>query len=1777
MSSTMLRKRSGRSAITKGTGVSIAHNAMHSKNTVSLTSIASSTPIDDKLNELGDPKKLSEFIGEVLGQKSDINIQPEPQEWLKTLTVFGGCDVPLYNNSMSLPLKKKYLAHMVNQVKITMARIEKLADAPPDVQSSLYGSIDFIGNTNQSPYICLKRQPDSDTQGTSVYAELISVMVERMGIRPPRLIISMIGSMDDESLESEPLYDKLKDVLRNALGETPDAWILTNGLNGGVSKMVASIMAGVRNSRSPVDEYALPVIGILPWQQHIQDPTSQVHMQKNALFTDGPGVYVPYSAQEYWNLEKHHTFYVFVDNPRDDFQDVLFRRELISYVRNQPFEYFKHMRARYMRSRFPRHATDNAGDAALLQNASLGAFDDANQNDHFVELTTQIGVIDMVIGGDIGDKYRRSERNMLLCEWAVTRKHNSPLVVINGTGGLADLIAYAYRFQHDSSPMVTTYNANFLEAQVRELYEIFDSNKVSNRHKRIVNVVAVARKIIAFDLEASDGSDLDKAMLQALIQNMQSNLDYAEEEFVRQQSSDLNRIINSDTVDAQIIYKQYELHLNILRYAMGFDRVEAAEIEVGKLDALYDNLVKICRKHKLRATQSTGDGLQWSDRELLTWAKDKQIGILYTNSDPSEPATNAHEQTLGPRNPNRKSEPLQLTLHDQYKLALEWGLAENKVALVKFLIKKLSVPKKDGRRGGIAEFLYGTHASRPGEGYGTSLAELYEYESRKAKEKVYLREILPIEEHHKDIGKPFYKDLKVQMGNNLKVRKVWSLVLQYTKKNPHQVAPMWNPTAFGGTASYDGSICLYPEPDATQFKFDEDGYLIEEFDNIPQHDIRALIAKRYDSEYGDPSHYMESELKKDRTLETVYFSLFDRNKLGRIQFQTGVDAKFTENKPFEDRELIAFQELTIWAVIMDRAELAEYFWQMGGHSIPNALIASAICTGISSQLTSLNKGKLEVTIESMNAMASKFEQHAIGVLDRCFRLDQAKTQQVIETKLDAYDWLTGMDSMELAELGDNMDFIGSPAAQAVIERSWAHGKTITEQINKEVYGSGRTFKKTLVDKLSAPRFKFVGEVLSYCVLVVLLTIISIRNPTTDFSSLEIVVLLWMTSLCVDEVRQLLGPVFLENRPLLLQLGDHFFSREDGLWNGIDSLLYVCYWWATGMRLGAVSDSFHVYANSQGHHDAERVTKALYGFCTLLLYMRMLRFTLIFRDFGPKVLIFVSLFNNLIPYLGLLMVFVLGFGVYLQAMLRPNYVEHYDTYTLGHALYRIVYRPYFQVYGELMLDDMNAESSCKGPDPFTNCDSWVDLSVPIITGVYLILTSVMILNMLIADFTRTFDMIYDDSQKHWRMSWYHLYVEQKDRAILPPPFSFLVNFIQGIIWMVRRCFEREYDGQQAVSLVLEDRINAIEVFQDNQTDEYLADYNERSKQGDVLSRIEKALESSKVEIQFFKAQTFAANKKSEFRTKDVSNTANKLNFDGRKSSYATFISNHIDRVLNKGTDGMLYVDGFLNYLEVPQENSPPNRGTVDGDANSSLLFDETIQAVMKQMSTHEQALLLNLTSDHEIEYSSKLQSFSEKLKSLWERSLLYQPGWEAGPNRRVLHLVTRWKRDEAGIRINRFGKPLLEFIAVKRGDSSSFWSIPEMATEIDVNIESDWAIQTSPVLSQALHRKNFKEHVNRKNQEHVLRLLDTTIFKKQLTPLEYPRLDDPRNTGMGWMHAVMYHFHEQDFANLYDSFDLRHPGEGVSEVAWLTVHRTMDLAGDQEHLLHECAEVLQAHW
>ncbi|KAI8514539.1 Transient receptor putative cation channel sub M member 2 [Branchiostoma belcheri] len=159
-------------------------------------------------------------------------------------------------------------------------------------------------------------------------------------------------------------------------------------------------------------------------------------------------------------------------------------------------------------------------------------------------------------------------------------------------------------------------------------------------------------------------------------------------------------------------------------------------------------------------------------------------------------------------------------------------------------------------------------------------------------------------------------------------------------------------------------------------------------------------------------------------------------------------------------------------------------------------------------------------------------------------------------------------------------------------------------------------------------------------------------------------------------------------------------------------------------------------------------------------------------------------KDLLFFVFILIIFIMAYGIASQSILYPN-ESRVETVLRG-----IFHKAYFQIYGELFLEEiMNDRFTCEANDSLaiaTNqqrCPSEAGTYVvPVLLGLYMLVTNVLLLNLLIAMFGYTFEKVQENTDKIWKFQRYDLIKEYSDRPPLAPPviiFSHLFLLFRAI--------------------------------------------------------------------------------------------------------------------------------------------------------------------------------------------------------------------------------------------------------------------------------------------------------------------------------------------------------------------------------------------------------------
>ena len=294
-----------------------------------------------------------------------------------------------------------------------------------------------------------------------------------------------------------------------------------------------------------------------------------------------------------------------------------------------------------------------------------------------------------------------------------------------------------------------------------------------------------------------------------------------------------------------------------------------------------------------------------------------------------------------------------------------------------------------------------------------------------------------------------------------------------------------------------------------------------------------------------------------------------------------------------------------------------------------------------------------------------------------------------------------------------------------------------------------------------------------------------------------------------------------------------------------------------------------------------VARVLFAINGFLLYLRLLRVYHTSFSLGPKLIVFQKMMPQLWTFIVLLVVFLLGYGMASQALIfRAPEGKFKTEYIANYSLIKgIVFAPYWQMYGELNIDDIDQKIDENEPrsllDSTLVCDEGDGLSencedfsnykfvVKTMLGAYLLIGNVMLLNMLIAIFSHIFEKVEKNAKAVW---WYELYslVEEYDQMPgLGPifcPLEIVYKMIRGLrdrccCASKQREIEREQEMKESEA---QSYFNEkFELFEKDSFNTYIkrqAEHHEAHFETKVMKKVEKLIEMKrKIERSFQKEQ------------------------------------------------------------------------------------------------------------------------------------------------------------------------------------------------------------------------------------------------------------------------------------------------------------------------------------
>ncbi|TGZ61571.1 hypothetical protein CRM22_007924 [Opisthorchis felineus] len=534
--------------------------------------------------------------------------------------------------------------------------------------------------------------------------------------------------------------------------------------------------------------------------------------------------------------------------------------------------------------------------------------------------------------------------------------------------------------------------------------------------------------------------------------------------------------------------------------------------------------------------------------------------------------------------------------------------------------------------------------------------------------------------------------------------------------------------------------------------------------------------------------------------------------------------------------------LFIWALLTERKETAELFWTQLEEPLGAALMAAALLRHYCHYADStVNRDELE-------ELSSAFETKACGLLSECFADDPASTAEVLIRERALFGH---MSCMMLASNGKCLSFVAHRCSEQYLELVWCGNIdpqtsrfslfialvvgilmptlvpftlkfTVDRSRRRELeedqdHGDEKrplssttsvpemasaadnerskrkgciSYRRKLVGFYNAPMVRFAYATLSHlaflCFFIYALLFDYKAQKNYDMTS-KLILLFWVFTYFAENVRQ--G----------ITSGLSFRDNMKRIWKSLELVAIILFIIGTALHLMLVAEvrrvALPIDLTNTVQQTLFRMGQIFYGTSLSLFFYRLLEVFTADRRIGPLVVMIQSMVvKDLMPFMSLLVVALFSFALLQWAVAytgtaSESYLDNSKT------LFEALKLAYFQMFGEYQLEDLTTKQSEDCKTNKLNCvDGISEWLAPIILAIFVILTQVLLLNLLIAMLTTTYERIESSATGYWSLQRYQVICEFVERSVFPPPLIIFWHIYLLFRCMGRRCMHSESYGE-----------------------------------------------------------------------------------------------------------------------------------------------------------------------------------------------------------------------------------------------------------------------------------------------------------------------------------------------------------------------------------------------
>lgn len=479
--------------------------------------------------------------------------------------------------------------------------------------------------------------------------------------------------------------------------------------------------------------------------------------------------------------------------------------------------------------------------------------------------------------------------------------------------------------------------------------------------------------------------------------------------------------------------------------------------------------------------------------------------------------------------------------------------------------------------------------------------------------------------------------------------------------------------------------------------------------------------------------------------------------------------EYMQGETFTDESIA---DVLLWSIFVNRKELAEICWLRGKDQLLTGLVCSAILKELSNNASNVKEQVLSKDLEDHSKI---FQGRCLSIMDRMY---EENTKQAIDL-MDTQTVVWGIHSSPLTFAYENFmyDVVAHTCSQKYMNKQWYN------RLSPKIV----PFLKSALSKprkfIFAPRTKYLlNYVIFFFVLAMYsdFVLTSIGDPFYDTIKahvFEYSMYVWAVG---DFIEELIACFGCKNTPGRSHRG--YWSRVlrhlNDFWNVVDLLSFLLLTIALCVR--------HAYPVPPTFTFARN----MFALSLLVMYLRILEVFLIHRIMGPTIIMIKEMLKDLLRFLFIAVVVVLGVGIYYHANMWPDHQSIWSDDWNNWRIWSIIYFPYWQLYAELNLETLDGSepANCTKNrtiwenDPSKTGCSQDDWTVKAIAGIYVLFSNLLLVNLVIAMFSYTFERVQENSEKLWHFQRYTVICDYNRR--IPSPFNLIPRLVQ-LIFLLKR--------------------------------------------------------------------------------------------------------------------------------------------------------------------------------------------------------------------------------------------------------------------------------------------------------------------------------------------------------------------------------------------------------